>query len=85
MPPSGNGHPNNETTILYIDATTFLVTVLAVVTAVLTHLNANNINVGGIGINDNQVHPGTTNYHNIPNLKPKDSKRKFREGAKGNN
>ena len=88
MSSSRNSQPNNETPILQIDAATFQAAVSAAVTAVMTHLNANNANVSGIVRNNsnqsnNQVHQWVTNYHDTPNFNPKSNKRKFWDRFKG--
>ena len=48
MNPKKNDQPINQTPTLQIDAATFQAAVSAAVSAILTHLNANNISVSGI-------------------------------------
>ena len=81
MSPKKNDQPIYQTPTLQIDAATFQAAVSAVVSAVLTHLNANNANVSGIVNNNsnpsnNQVPQRATNYHDTPSPKTKSIKRK---------
>ena len=62
MPPKKCNQPTNKTPILQIDATTFQAAVIAAVTTVMAHLNANNANVNSNAIGnpnrgDDQVQP----------------------------
>ena len=88
MSPKKNDQPIYQTPTLQIDAATFQAAVSAAVSAVLTLLNANNANVSGI-VNNNsnpsnsQVPQRETNYHDTPNPKPKNNKRKFWAKTKG--
>ena len=81
MLPKKNDQPLNQTLTLQIDATTFQPAVSAAVSAILTHLNANNTNVGGIvntnsNPSNNQAPQRATNYHDNPSPKTKSNKRK---------
>ena len=88
MSPKKNDQPINQTPTLQIDAATFQAAVSAAMSAVLTHLNANNANVSRI-VNTNsnpsnsQVPQRETNYHDTPNPKPNNNKRKFWAKVKG--
>ncbi|KAL7612447.1 hypothetical protein Lser_V15G05558 [Lactuca serriola] len=60
MAPKKNDQPINQTPTLQIDAATFQVAVSAAVSAILTHLNANDAGVSGI-----------VNNHSNPSIKRK--------------
>ncbi|KAL7597580.1 hypothetical protein Lser_V15G24332 [Lactuca serriola] len=76
MNPKKNDHPINPTPTLQIDAATFQAAVSAVVSAILTHLNANNASVSKIAINhsnpsNNLAPQRPTNYHGTPSAEAK--------------
>ena len=60
MSPKKNDQPINQTPTLQIDAATFQAAVSAAVSAILTHLNANDAGVSGI-----------VNNHSNPSIKRK--------------
>ena len=82
MSPKKNDQPINQAPTLQIDAATFQAAVSAAVSAILTHLHANDVNVSGAVNNnanpgDNPVPRRATNYHDTPSVRTKSNKRKF--------
>ena len=82
MNPKKNDQPINQTPTLQIDAATFQAAVSAAVSAILTHLNANNASVSRIAINhsnpsNNPAPQRPTNYHRTPSVEAKSNSQKF--------
>ncbi|KAL7606573.1 hypothetical protein Lser_V15G20161 [Lactuca serriola] len=87
MSPKKNNQPLDQTPTLQIDAATFQAAVSAAVSAILTHLNANNANISRIVNNNsnpgnNQVPQRATNYHDTPSPKTKCNKQKAWDKSK---